>query len=165
MFIHFLELFMATMAIRISDEDHKLFVALAEREHMPLSVLVRRTLHAEAVRVGMVLDPVVEAERATKTEADQAVKQESSTPAYGVNDDGSINHRLRVAKARGLAIAGVPKAQVAKVMGLTIEQIESACIETAKQGISAMLPWHSSEKVFALGRLQANPQHPVPDED
>jgi hypothetical protein len=156
---------MATLSIRISDEDHKLFIALAEREHMPLSVLVRRTLHAEAVRVGLVLDPVVEAKQALKTETEQVAKQETAMPAYGVNEDGSINYRLRVAKARTLAVEGMSKVQVAKVMGLTIEQIESACVETAKQGISAMLPWHSSEKVFALGRLQANPQHPVPDED
>jgi hypothetical protein len=63
---------MPTIAIRISDEDHKLFTALAKREFMPLSILVRRVLHAEAVRAALILDPVAEAKRALKTDADEA---------------------------------------------------------------------------------------------
>jgi hypothetical protein len=35
---------MKTIAVRVSDEDHKLFHQLAEREYMPISVLVRRVL-------------------------------------------------------------------------------------------------------------------------
>lgn len=62
---------MATIAIRVSDEDHKLFCALADREHMPLSVLVRRTLHAEAVRLALVLDPVAEAKRTRRDELEK----------------------------------------------------------------------------------------------
>ena len=63
---------MPTIAIRVSDEDHKLFTALAEREFMPLSILIRRVLHAEAVRAALILDPVAEAKRALKTDADAA---------------------------------------------------------------------------------------------
>jgi len=155
MYVHFLELFMATMAIRISDEDRKLFTALADREHMPLSVLVRRTLHAEAVRVGLVLGPVADTQQATEPEPQKA---------YGLNEDGIVNHRLRVAKARTLANDGVTKVQVAKAMGLTLDQIETARVETAKQGMSGAMPWHSNEKVFALNRLQANPSFEVPDD-
>jgi hypothetical protein len=155
---------MPTIAIRVSDEDHKLFVALAEREFMPLSVLVRRTLHAEAIRAGLILDPAVEAKRALKVEAVQAEEQNPTTPVYGMNEDGSINHRLRVAKARTLAKDGMPKAQVAKAMGLTLEQVEASCIEVAKQGINGVLPWHSSEKAFALERMQSNPHYPIPEE-
>jgi hypothetical protein len=33
---------MKTLTIRVSDEEHKLFAALADREFMPLTVLVRR---------------------------------------------------------------------------------------------------------------------------
>ena len=156
---------MPTIAIRVSDEDHKLFVALAEREFMPLSVLVRRTLHAEAIRAGLILDPAVEAKRALKVEAVQAEEQEPAIPVYGMNEDGSINHRLRVAKARTLATEGMPKAQVAKAMGLTVEQIEASCIELAKGGeYNPVLPWHSSEKAFALDRMRSNPHYPVPEE-
>ena len=155
---------MATIAIRVSDEDHKLFCALADREHMPLSVLVRRTLHAEAVRVGLVLDPVDEAKRALKADTQQATEPEPTQNAYGLNEDGTVNHRLRVAKARTLANDGMTKVQVAKAMGLTLDQIETACAETAKQGVSGAMPWHSNEKVFALNRLQTNPSFEVPDD-
>jgi hypothetical protein len=155
---------MPTIAIRVSDEDHKLFTDLAEREFMPLSVLVRRTLHAEAVRAGLTLDPAVEAKKALRAEVAQAEEQNPTTPVYGMNEDGSINHRLRVAKARTLAKDGMPKAQVAKAMGLTLEQVEASCIEVAKQGINGVLPWHSSEKAFALERMQSNPHYPIPEE-
>jgi hypothetical protein len=146
---------MPTIAIRVSDEEHKLFNALAEREFMPLSVLVRRTLHAEAIRAGLILDPATEAKKALRAEVEQAAEQEPAVPVFGLNEDGSINHRLRVAKARGFAIAGVPKAQVAKVMGLTLEQIEESCVEVAKDGeYNPVLPWHSSDRAFALERMK-----------
>jgi hypothetical protein len=45
---------MSTIAIRVSDDEHKLFMALAERERMPLSIYVRRMLYAEAERVGLI---------------------------------------------------------------------------------------------------------------
>ena len=65
MFIHFLELFpVKTIAIRVSDEDHKLFSDLAARELMPLSVLVRRLVHAHAVSLALIPDPIAEAKRA-----------------------------------------------------------------------------------------------------
>jgi hypothetical protein len=156
---------MPTIAVRVSDEDHKLFTDLAEREFMPLSVLVRRTLHAEAVRAGLILDPAVEAKRALKVEVVQEAEQEPAVPVFGLNEDGSIDHRARVARARGFAVAGVPKAQVAKVMGLTIDQIEASCVEVAKGGeYNPVLPWHSSEKAFALERMKSNPHYPVPEE-
>jgi hypothetical protein len=106
----------------------------------------------------------VGAKRALKVEAVQAEEQKPAIPVSGLNEDGSIDHRFRVAKARGLAIAGVPKAQVAKVMGLTLEQIEASCVEVAKQGVNGALPWHSSEKAFALERMRANPHYPIPEE-
>ena len=146
---------MKTLTIRVSDEEHKLFAALADREFMPLTVLVRRALHAESVRVGLMLDPATEAKRALRAEVVQEAEQEPAIPVFGLNEDGSINHRLRVAKARGLAIAGVPKAQVAKVMGLTVDQIEASCVEVAKGGeYNPVLPWHSSERAFALERMK-----------
>jgi len=40
---------------------------------MPLSVLVRRTLHAEAVRAGLTLDPAEEARRALEAQAKAAL--------------------------------------------------------------------------------------------
>jgi hypothetical protein len=61
---------MPTIAIRVSDEDHKLFTALAEREFMPLSILVRRVLHAEAVRAALILDPIAEARRALRPDTE-----------------------------------------------------------------------------------------------
>jgi len=64
---------MPTIAIRVSDEDHKLFTDLAEREFMPLSVLVRRTLRAETVRAGLILDPAEEARRALEAQAKAAL--------------------------------------------------------------------------------------------
>jgi hypothetical protein len=112
----------------------------------------------------LILDPAVEAKRALKVEVVQAEEQNPATPVYGMNEDGSINHRLRVAKARTLAKDGMPKAQVAKAMGLTLEQVEASCIEVAKQGINGVLPWHSSEKAFALERMQSNPHYPIPEE-
>ena len=146
---------MPTVAIRVSDEEHKLFAALAEREFMPLSVLVRRVLHAESVRAGLMLDPTTEAKRALRAEAEQAAEQEPAVPVFGLNEDGSINHRLRVRKARTLALEGMPKAQVAKVMGLTLEQIEESCVEVAKDGeYNPVLPWHSSDRAFALERMK-----------
>jgi hypothetical protein len=45
---------MSTIAIRVSDDEHKLFTTLAERERMPLSIYVRRMLYAEAERVGLI---------------------------------------------------------------------------------------------------------------
>ena len=146
---------MPTIAIRVSDEDHKLFCALADREFMPLSVLVRRTLHAEAIRAGLTLDPVAEAKRVLKAEVAQAAEQEPLQPAYGVREDGSISYRLRVAKARTLSKEGLNKMQVACGMGLTLDQIEEACDEVAKQGeVSSVLPWHSKERAFALERTR-----------
>jgi hypothetical protein len=146
---------MKTLTIRVSDEEHKLFAALADREFMPLTVLVRRALHAESVRVGLMLDPAEEAKRALKAEVVQAEEQEPTRPAYGLNEDGSINHRLRVAKARGLAKEGMPKAQVAKAMGLTLEQIEESCVAVAEDGeYNPVLPWHSSDRAFALERMK-----------
>lgn len=156
---------MPNIAVRITDEEHKLFSALAAREFMPLSVLVRRTLHAEAVRVGLVLDPVSESKRAFKADAAQVTELVPTTTAYGVNEDGTINHRLRVAKARTLVREGMTKVQVAKAMGLTLEQIEASCVETAKQGYNGVLPWHSSARAFALERVVTNPSFEVPDED
>jgi hypothetical protein len=156
---------MPTIAIRVSDEEHKLFTDLAEREFMPLSVLVRRTLRAETVRAGLILDPAVEAKRALKAEVVQEAEQEPAIPVFGLNEDGSVNHRARVARARGLAIAGMPKAQVAKVMGLTIDQIEASCVAVAKDGeYNPVLPWHSSERAFALERMKSNPQYSMPTE-
>jgi hypothetical protein len=64
---------MKTIAIRVSDEEHKLFTDLAEREFMPLSVLVRRTLRAETVRVGLMLDPAEEARRVLEAQAKAAL--------------------------------------------------------------------------------------------
>jgi hypothetical protein len=64
---------MKTIAIRVSDEEHKLFTDLAEREFMPLSVLVRRTLRAETVRVGLTLDPAEEARRVLEAQAKAAL--------------------------------------------------------------------------------------------
>jgi hypothetical protein len=146
---------MKTLTIRVSDEEHKLFVALADRELMPLTVLVRRVLHAESVRAGLMLDPTTEAKRALRAEVEQAAEQEPAVPVFGLHEDGSINHRLRVRKARTLALEGMPKAQVAKAMGLTLEQIEESCVEVAKDGeYNPVLPWHSSERAFALERMK-----------
>lgn len=47
---------MKTLAIRVSDEDHKLFTDLAAREDMPLSILVRRVLRAHAREIGFIKD-------------------------------------------------------------------------------------------------------------
>lgn len=150
---------MKTIAIRVSDDEHKLFADLAAREFMPLSVLVRRTLHAEAVRVGLVLDPVAESKRALKADSPQIAELASTITAYGINEDGTINHRLRVAKARTLANEGMTKAQVIKAMGLTLEQLEISCTETAKQGRSGVLPWHSETRAYELGRLTSDPSY------
>lgn len=48
---------MKTIAIRVTDDDHKLFVALADREDMPLSSLVRRQLRALARDHGLLQYP------------------------------------------------------------------------------------------------------------
>lgn len=155
---------MKTIAIRVSDADHKLFSDLATREHMPLSVLVRRLVHAHAVSLALIPDPIAESKRALKADTQQATEPAPTQKAYGLNEDGTANHRLRVAKARSLASDGMTKVQVAKVMGLTPEQVELACIETAKQGFNGALPWHSSDRAFALERMRADPHFPVPDD-
>ena len=155
---------MKALTIRVSDEEHKLMQAVAARRFMSITSITRAHFSALFVEDGLTLDPVTEAKRALRVEVVQAEEQNPATPVYGTNEDGSINHRLRVAKARTLATEGMPKAQVAKAMGLTVEQIEASCIEVAKQGINGVLPWHSSEKAFALERMQSNPHYPVPEE-
>lgn len=47
---------MKTLAIRVSDEDHVLFAAVAVREDMPLSALIRRQLRALARGHGLLQD-------------------------------------------------------------------------------------------------------------
>lgn len=47
---------MKTIAIRVSDDDHKLFLAVAEREDMPLSSIVRRHLRALAREHELLVD-------------------------------------------------------------------------------------------------------------
>lgn len=47
---------MKMIAIRVSDEDHALFTALAAREEMPLSILARRLLRTCARGHGMIED-------------------------------------------------------------------------------------------------------------
>lgn len=79
---------MKTIAIRVSDEDHKLFSDLAARELMPLSVLVRRLVHAHAVSLALIPDPIAEAKRAlqptpatsTPTTPEPAAPQRTPAP-------------------------------------------------------------------------------------
>jgi hypothetical protein len=154
---------MKTLTIRVSDEEHKLMQAVATRRFMSITGITRAHFNALFVEDGLLLDPTIEAKRALKEEAVQVEEQEPAAPVFGLNEDGSINHRLRVAKARTLATEGMPKAQVAKAMGLTLEQIEASCIELAKGGgYNPVLPWHSSEKAFALERMRSNPHYPIP---
>ena len=47
---------MKMIAIRVTDEDHALFMAVAAREEMPLSILARRLLRACARDHGMIED-------------------------------------------------------------------------------------------------------------
>ena len=51
---------MKTIAIRVSDDDHKLFSSLAAREDMPLSVLVRRQLRALAREHALLVDAPID---------------------------------------------------------------------------------------------------------
>ena len=44
---------MKTIAVRVSDEDHKLFHQLADREYMPISALIRRVLMQLAEKRGL----------------------------------------------------------------------------------------------------------------
>jgi hypothetical protein len=130
---------------------------------MSITGITRAHFNALFVEDGLILDPAIEAKRALKAEAVQVEEQEPAAPVFGLNEDGSINHRARVARARGFAKEGMPKVQVAKAMGLTLEQIEASCIEVAKGGeYSGVLPWHSSEKAFALERMRSNPHYPIP---
>jgi hypothetical protein len=154
---------MKTLTIRVSDEEHKLMQAVATRRFMSITGITRAHFNALFVEDGLTLDPTVEAKRALKAEAVQVTVQEPAAPVFGLNEDGSINHRARVARARGFAKEGMPKVQVAKAMGLTLEQIEASCIEVAKGGeYSGVLPWHSSERAFALERMRSNPHYPIP---
>ena len=154
---------MKTLTIRVSDEEHKLMQAVATRRFMSITGITRAHFNALFVEDGLTLDPTIEAKKALKAEAVQVTVQEPVIPVFGLNEDGSINHRARVARARGFAKEGMPKVQVAKAMGLTLEQIEASCIEVAKGGeYSGVLPWHSSEKAFALERMRSNPHYPIP---
>jgi hypothetical protein len=154
---------MKTLTIRVSDEEHKLMQAVATRRFMSITGITRAHFNALFVDDGLTLDPTIEAKRALKAEVVQVTVQEPAAPVFGLNEDGSINHRARVARARGFAKEGMPKVQVAKAMGLTLEQIEASCIEVAKGGeYSGVLPWHSSERAFALERMRSNPHYPIP---
>lgn len=156
---------MKTLTIRVSDEEHKLMQAVAARRFMSITGITRAHFSTLFVADGLMLDQAVESKRALKAEAQQVAELVPTTPVYGLNEDGTANHRLRVAKARTLARDGMTKVQVAKAMGLTLEQIEASCVETAKQGYNGVLPWHSSARAFALERVVTNPSFEIPDED
>ena len=48
---------MKNLAIRLSDDDHAVFQKLADLEHMPVSVLVRRSILQIAEQRGLITDP------------------------------------------------------------------------------------------------------------
>jgi hypothetical protein len=110
---------MPTIAIRVSDEEHKLFVALAEREFMPLSVLVRRVLRAETVRAGLVLDPAEEARRALEAQAKAALE-----PKKPVVERRAVPARGWAAEIVGRVDGGEKLADVAESYGQNLDLVK-----------------------------------------
>ena len=110
---------MPTIAIRVSDEEHKLFVALAEREFMPLSVLVRRVLHAETVRVGLTLDPAEEARRALESQAKAALTPKK--PVIERRPYPPYNAHVVVAER---ANKGESLADIAESYGISLDRVK-----------------------------------------
>jgi len=140
---------MKVINFRVSDEDHALFAALAELEYLPLSSLIRRMLKTAARDRGL-LDVAEPAPVASPAPAPELPRLE----------DGSVNYRLIVAKARGLALRGLSKVQTARELGVSTEFIETACVEVAKGGeYNPVLPWHSEAHATKLQRLRADLQY------
>ena len=110
---------MPTIAIRVSGEEHKLFVTLAEREFMPLSVLVRRVLRAETIRAGLVLDPAEEARRALEAQAKAAL-----APPKPVVERRAVPARGWAAEIVSRVDGGEKLADIADSYGQSIELVK-----------------------------------------
>jgi hypothetical protein len=110
---------MPTIAIRVSDEEHKLFVALAEREFMPLSVLVRRVLRAETIRAGLVLDPAEEARRALEAQAKAAL-----APQKSIVERRAVPARGWAAEIVSRADKGEKLADIAESYGQSLDLVK-----------------------------------------
>jgi uncharacterized protein (DUF433 family) len=79
---------MKTLAIRVSDEDHALFVSVAAREDMPLSTLVRRQLRGLAREHGLLVDTppkAAEAEPSNPRVTWRPIPQGTNVWAYEVH--------------------------------------------------------------------------------
>jgi hypothetical protein len=148
---------MPTIAIRVSDEDHKLFVALAEREFMPLSVLVRRTLRAETVRAGLILDPAEQARRALEAQAKAALAPQK--PIVERRPYPPYNASVVVAER---ASRGESLADIAESYGISLDRAK----ELYKSGKEWLSNERDTNELLAYsekGNTAPPPEQPEPE--
>lgn len=135
---------MKTLAIRVSDEDHALFVAVAGREDMPLSTLVRRQLRALAREHGLLKD-------APPTAAEPAAPQPPTLRAP------VIESGPHAGKIDAFAFGAVLSKQVQA--GETIERLAAAYGHSA-QDLRERVKWYDQQVALRL-EDEANNHPPI----
>lgn len=134
---------MKTLAIRVSEDDHKLFVALADREDMPLSSLVRRQLRALAREHAMLVDTPMHPPTDAGTAKPVVQKRARPVDANGVVHSVIFNEQLLQEHERGDSVSVLAEAysltpqDVQRRVALAREHRSDGTLATTKANQSA----------------------------
>ena len=144
---------MKNISFRLSDADHAAIESAAAHAFMPVSTFLRKLALEYARDRGLL-------ESASTAPTPSSAEPAKAPAAIPLTDTGATNYRLVVAKARGRALSGMSRAQVAADLGVAPEFIEAACIEVAKEGeANPVLPWHSEAQSAKLRQYKADAQY------
>ena len=131
---------MSTIAIRVSDDEHKLFMALAERERMPLSIYVRRMLYAEAERVGLIgTQPTIT----------------QPTTLQPPLKDATLNNEQLLKRLE----SGEPLTTIAQSSNLTVSEVQARVAKAKKARTDGTLRTEKTRERFLAENPQPSPLH------
>jgi len=134
---------MSTVAIRVTKEEHTLFMALAERERMPFSVYVRRLLYTEAERAGLV---------GSAPPADTNNQQAPTRPP--LREDTINNEVLLKAMELGDSLT-----TIAQSNNLTVSEVQARLAKAKKARADGTLHREQALQSFMDSNPRPSPEH------
>ena len=145
---------MKMLTIRLSDEDHQLFGAVAEAEDMPVTTMIRRLVRTHARQLGMLEDPK---ERIRK-EAKAAADAHANPPVerLPIPRNGNLWGHTMLQRSE----AGEPVTTIAASYGVAVQVVQTQ-IADAKRRRAEGNDAHTWEDMPETGRTAFIPAHLV----
>lgn len=138
---------MKTITLRLDDEDHKLFAALAESEDMPVATLIRRVMRRLAREQGLL------ATHAEATGVPASTTPSGATPRTQATTqplaDTLMNNEALLKRVE----AGEPVRAVADSAGLQVSDVQTRTAKARKARTDGSLKKAHALQAF----MQANP--------